>query len=469
MINYFPKRISNTAIAIYFLALLVVPVLNFDYAMQLQWMIFGILSVVCFFYFSNKLSKSWINLSEPAFINKIFYSAIIIRVVYVIGSYFFFIYMNEEPFEFAAGDSKGYHYEGEWIVDLIDAGQIELYFAYIQEKNGVSDIGYPLFLGIQYLVTYKSIIIARLIKAILGAYTCVLVYKLAKRNFGDVVARLSAIFVLLMPNLIMYTGMHLKETEMTFLVLAFLERADYLLRSKRYSAKSIIILMLLIASLFLFRTVLGIAAIFSVTTAVVFSKDSIIKRNRRLVVGIWMVIAVVAFTKSSVSMEIERLWNNKSTNQVNRLENRSKKGNVFAKYAGAAVFAPLIFTLPFPTMIETPNQETFRMLHGGVYVKNILSFFTIITILGIFIKKRWRENVFILTFILAYLIILALSAFAHSERFHLPAIPIEMIFAAVGISQLNEKNMSRFNTWSLFIFVAVIAWSWFKLKGRGVI
>ena len=32
-------------------------------------------------------------------------------------------------------------------------------------------------------------------------------------------------------------------------------------------------------------------------------------------------------------------------------------GNAFAKYAGTAVFAPLIFTIPFPTMVNTPYQE----------------------------------------------------------------------------------------------------------------
>lgn len=38
---------------------------------------------------------------------------------------------------------------------------------------------------------------------------------------------MAGIFYMLMPNLIMYTGSHLKEAEMVFLTVAFIERADY--------------------------------------------------------------------------------------------------------------------------------------------------------------------------------------------------------------------------------------------------
>ena len=68
-----------------------------------------------------------------------------------------------------------------------------------------------------------------------------------------------------------------------------------------------------------------------------------------------------------------------------------------------------------------------------------------------------------------YLIVIALSAFAHSERFHLPALPFALILAAYGISILGNKQKKWYNYWLILIFVANIAWAWFKLKGRGLV
>ena len=469
MNSFFPKHIANTSIALYFIVLIMVSGLFISHAMQLQWMLFGMVSVVVFFYYSRNLSRKWLYQSVKSFAKKLFVTALLIRLVYVVFSYFYFMQANGHPFEFAAGDSMGYHGEGTWIVDLIRYGVFwEVYPVYIQEKGAVSDMGYPLFLGLQYLVTDKSIIIARIIKALLSAYMCVLVYKMAVRNFGEAIGRMAGIFILLMPNLIMYCGMHLKETEMIFVMMAYAERTDYLLRSRKITVGTIALPLVLVGLLFLFRTVLGIAALFALLTALLFSAQHVVKRGKRWIIAFWVGLTLAFFAGGTIAMEIETLWEEKDSNQQVRLEDRARKGNTFAKYAGASVFGPMIFTLPFPTMVETPNQETFRMLHGGVFVKNILSFFTIFALFILIARKRWRENVFLLTFLLAYLGILTVSAFAHSERFHLPAVPLELIFAAFGVSQLTKKYRPWFSVWTVIIFVAVIGWSWFKLKGRGV-
>ena len=81
---------------------------------------------------------------------------------------------------------------------------------------------------------------------------------------------------------------------------------------------------------------------------------------------------------------------NSESNQSNSMAWRAERkgGNEFAKYAGAAVFAPMIFTIPFPTLVETPNQENQRMIHGGNYAKNITSAFTIFALFTLIFSKR---------------------------------------------------------------------------------
>ena len=65
------------------------------------------------------------------------------------------------------------------------------------------------------------------------------------------------------------------------------------------------------------------------------------------------------------------------------------------------------------------------------------------------------------------LLAVSLSAFAQSERFHLPALPFSLILASLGISMLSNKHKKWFNYWLVFMFVIFMGWTWFKLKGRG--
>jgi len=84
-------------------------------------------------------------------------------------------------------------------------------------------------------------------------------------------------------------------------------------------------------------------------------------------------------------------------------------------------------------------------------------------------EKRWRDYLLIGSFVIGYLIVLAFSAFAQSERFHQPVVPFEMIFAAYGFSLMTKKNRKIFDRWMLVLVLMIIGWSWFKLAGRGMV
>ena len=160
--------------------------------------------------------------------------------------------------------------------------------------------------------------------------------------------------------------------------------------------------------------------------------------------------------------------------QAKNMEWRTNRddGNKFAKYAGATVFAPLIFTIPFPTMVYTfQGQEMQMMANGGYYVKNILSFFVLLVMFMLLLSGEWRKHVFILSLLIGYLISLVLSVFAQSGRFHMPVLPLELMFAAYGIHLLYRNTLYRrwFNYALALEVVICIAWAWFKLAGRGYI
>ena len=473
--NFVPNQITNQAIVVYFAVMITTAIAFSELFMTWYWWLFGIVGVVGFFYFSNKLSKQWARIRPRTFENNVFWYTFILRVAVMLFLYWFHDTMTGQPFMFHAADSIEYSHEAEWMAQTIRDGEFSTYLNYkFVQMNGVSDAGYPMYLGLVYLLSGDSIIVARLLKCLWSALSCVLIYRLGKRNFGESVGRMAAIFMMLEPHFSIYAGMHLKETEMIFLMMLFLERADALLRSRNFNFKTISVVVIVMASLFTFRTVLGLTAVFSVAMALLLSSARVMGWGRRIVVLLVLGMSVLYFAGGRIMTEVEQVWELKDKNQETRMSVINKTQS-YAKYAGAAVFAPMIFTIPFPTMVETPNQETSRMLHGGMFVKNIMSYFCIMALMSLLFPlipgyDKWRDHVLIGVFLIAYLVILVFSAFAHADRFHLPALAIEMLFVAYGVSLCRIPQLQKWYTyWVALMFFAVIAWNWFKLAGRGML
>jgi hypothetical protein len=211
--------------------------------------------------------------------------------------------------------------------------------------------------------------------------------------------------------------------------------------------------------------------------ALLLTSDRVVKGWRRVMligaVGVFGLVLVAS--ESNIITDVQQMWETGGSTQRTNMEWRSqrdgKMSQKFAKYAGATVFAPAIFTIPFPTMAETPGQENQKMIHGGNYVKNIISFFTIAALFIMLFSGNWRRYVLPISILCGYLVVLVFSNFAHSERFHLPILPLHLMMAAYGISQMNKLRILKkgYPWWCALMFVAALAWNWFKLAGRGMI
>ena len=117
------------------------------------------------------------------------------------------------------------------------------------------------------------------------------------------------------------------------------------------------------------------------------------------------------------------------------------------------------------------GQDLQQLLNGGNFIKNIVSAFTIFAMVMLLLTGRWREHLLPLSFMLGYLVVLTMSTFAHSERFHQPVMPFEFMFAAYGLSIAVTKPKYKrwFICWCVLMVVAAVAWNWFKLRGRGMV
>jgi len=461
MPTYLPKSFTNKAIFLY-IFLLFICYIVFQQPLPVLWAIFGLLEVIVFFGFTNGLTRKWCQISQKTYEKRLFTSAFVIRICWVLLSYILFIYMTGTPFEFHSQDAMLYH--------LRASANTANPFSFLAVAN-ISDSGYVVYLSIIYKIFTNVLWIPRLIKALISAYTCLLIYRLASRNFGDAAGRISGVMAMLMPNLIYYCGLHLKETEMVFIIVLFVERADYLFRTKRFSIINVAVPLLCGMLLFSFRTILGVVAFLSFFVAVIFSSKRVISLNRRLAALVALMIFFIYSFGSRIQFDVNQYWQDRETNQASNMMARTQRrgeSNTLAKYGNSAIFLPAIIPAPFPTLVNIKEQDNIMMLNGGFFVRNIFAFFVFFALFLMFKRKILKDYIFILSILFGYLFILALSAFAISERFHLPAVPFLLILAGYGTNQLNKKSLKYYNLYLILISLVIIGWNWFKLAGRGL-
>lgn len=478
--NSLPDWFATYAFATYLVALVGVNLMYSNYATEWYFWLFGIAWVAGFFFLSVKFSRDWSVLKihkAKNFEKKLFWTGFWIRVVFAAFIYFFYIEMTGKPHEFAAADSEGYvEVAHDWSLYIEDGSFWSVLSEFLQ--NSFSDTGYPLAITplIYIFGVDVGIFMILIANSVLGAYTSVIIYRLARRSMSETIARLTAIFCMLHPVLINYVGMTLKEVLMTFLFVLFVDMADRMLRGKKYTWATIAPMALTGLLLFMFRTVLGMVAFLAVFFALIMMDTRVVSWGKKFALGIILVGLIFAGVSDNIMREINQIRDTDvmEQQQINMTHRYGSEkggefsGNRFANYAGAAVFAPMIFTIPFPTMVQVEGQEGMRLIHGGNWMRNVMSGFVIFSMFMMLLTGDWRQYTLPLAILLGYLVVLVFSAFAQSLRFHIPAMPFEMMFAAYAITNMRKKHRNWYLVWCLLCIVMCFGWNWIKLRGRGL-
>lgn len=473
-----PNWFSSKSMVFFFIAMFVCWT-AFGYVPDFELWIVACISIVGFFYGGQAMSKSLENKKVKFFVRNILIVGIVIRLIWVLYCYFFF---NMDHYGFVYGDDADTGWYMDFGKDLTEwlGGNSKLTLSEIIEDNGsaIDDVGYPMWLGFVYLIVGvdNDVMVPYILKCILSSLCAVYIYRIAKRHFGVSVARIAAIFVCFYPNMIYWCGTMFKEIEMVFLCCMAIDNFDRVLTSgQRYTFKSLLPGMLATFAVFFFRSALAILLLLAVFAHIVMVSNRVMSMGKKIIAGVLVASVLFVAMGDRIRTQSEQLVQAVQSDRQNvNMEWRAERegGNSFAKYAGAAVFAPLIFTIPFPTFnVALESQYLQIQLSGGSYIKNILSFFVILVMFMLLISGEWRQHVFILAYTVGYHVILVMSEFAHSGRFHMPVIPMLLLFAAYGI-QIGKKNGTVRKWFPIVLVLEVficLAWNWFKLKGRGMI
>lgn len=478
-----PNWLVNKSVICFFIALFACW-LAYGYVPPLDLVCVASISILLFFYVGNSMSRNWYRLSEKGFLKNLFIAGILIRFIWVL--YMFFLF-NPKYY----GNTYGSTADVDWYMDFgrglaewIRGNTLDSLPDVVNRyMSAIDDIGYPMMLAIEYVLTggVSDVFIPLLLKCVMSTYCAISIYRIASRHFGVSTARMAAIFVCLNPNIIYWCSNMMKETEMVFVCCLAIDKLDEALSSgTKLTLKSLSSGLLIGLILFFMRTPLALALFLAVGAHIVMASKRVIGTRKKTLATLLVVLTLFVgvgdrfINLSKGYLERDLIEEQKANMEWRANREAGQKGMTqdFARYAGAAVFAPLIFTIPFPTFNTADAAQLVQVqTAGGSFIKNILSFFVVMVLLRLLFSGEWRKHVFIIAYTCAYLVVLVFSGFAQSGRYHMPIWPMLMLFAAFGLQM--AKFDIRWKKWFSYVVVAEIAiclmWNWYKLAGRGLI
>lgn len=463
------RNIAFIGIGVYLAALITISLVFKEHALQLKWMLWGIGEVLFFFVLTTVFYPRWKDDDPKRFQRKVFWTALGIRAVYAFLICYYYYYQTGKAFEYDVGDSYWYHTTAAHLSRFVRHGYISYVFKYLNAYTmGFSDQGEVLWLTLVYTIFGRNLLTPRLLKALMSAYLCIVVYKLGTRSLGERTGRLAAVMCVFMPILVQICGLHTKEMEMIFLSILALERMDYLIRSKKYTVWNIAFPILLVGLTFGFRTIIGMCLFFAFLVFILLSPNALVGKKGKVITFSATALVFLVFLFSGIGREMKIIYRLKFKDLSAQMEKYDSLGFKHAELAQSKYLFPGAFVLPLAPMVEE-SPDNNKMIHGSTYVKNFLAFFAMLAFVVAFRQKKWRDFSLIGAYELSYLGIIMFSFAANTERFHEPAIPLLILLAAYAMTHLRRKDLILLYVYCGLLFVALFAWNWLKLSARGLV
>ncbi|MEM7486567.1 MAG: glycosyltransferase family 39 protein [Bacteroidota bacterium] len=438
--------------------------------MPLPILLVGFATILFFFLGVRTYIYAWKNCSD--FKTRLFFHSLLYRLIAVAAMYVLTMEYdpNNLPFQIAAQDAWNYHYTGVIVADALDEGS-GVFKALSHFWKSESDYGFSICIGFIYSIFGKSVTAVKIFNAILASFTVLRIYQITQFAYGEKQARIAGILTMLMPPLLWFTSMLLKETLLIFLIANIGYYCTRIIKTKKFRIANTAIILLLFGTIFFFRTVLVPLLVGCVLLQIVFYKTK--NRNYRVFAGFITLVLIVGslFVTYELSMDkhIESAIESSSEQFGNELDKASKDRGI--NYT-AALIAPLLISgaiiTPFPSLLDFEERQLGIYAHfQNEIVRNIMYFFVFLGLFR-FIKLRKATAIFPASFAVLYIMILAVSGISFQDRFQILALPFLIVFMSDGITAKYRAKEKHWFVYLSFIFLAILAWNIFKLSNRGL-
>ncbi|WP_438711920.1 glycosyltransferase family 39 protein [Aquimarina muelleri] len=465
------KEYSGIAIVFSILVLSIHILFFSEYTMPLFILLGGMGIIFLFFISLWYYTKYWKGINF--FTKKLFFHSIIYRIFGVILLYILTMLYDPEslPFEISAIDSVNYHASGKLVADTIEKGG-SVFKTLSLVWKGKSDYGFSIIIGILYYIFGKFALVIKIFNVVIGSFSVIRIYQITRYIYDEQRARLTSILMMIMPPLLWFGAMVLKETFLIFVILNIGYFVTKLIYAPKIKLWILAFIVLQIGITLYFRTVLAPLLLICVLLQIIFLKTR--KKHYRIVsilISISLIYATY-FVVNQIGMKenvdaIVAASQNQFENELTHSAN--SRGISYT----TAIVAPLLIAgaivTPFPSLLDFEEAQLgiFAHFHNEI-IRNCLYFFVFLGLYQV-IKNRRKGSIFILSFAIGYILILAISGISFQDRFQILALPFLIIFMADGIYTNSPKKTKNWAIYLIFIFTAILMWNLFKLSNRGLL
>lgn len=454
------------------LGVLFIHVLLFpQFIMSLPILAIGIAIILFFYTALNFYNRSWGNIKN--FELKLFTHSLVFRLISIAGMHWITSLYNPEslPLEIGAADSWNYMLSGEMVADAIKHDR-SVFRTLSYFWKGESDYGFSIYIGTIYYIFGNSVLVIKILNAILGALTALKIYQITKMLYPEKTARTAGILIMLMPPLLWFTGMLLKETLLIFILVSICKLVINLSQNPKDIKLNLFLIMLYISSLFYFRVFLApLAIISSILHFSFFTKQKL--RYRLITMFIGLLLSVGSYLivmKLGMADSVTTLIEDSKGQFLNELTSSAEQRGVSYKIA---IIAPLIIVgsivTPLPSLLHFDDGQIGIYAHfQNELIRNFMYFFLFIGIIN-FIKNNNRAGLYVFLFSMGYSIIMVSSGTSFQDRFQLLSLPFLIIFMADGINSSARNKEKKWSVYLFFIFLAILSWNFFKLAIREIV
>jgi len=464
---------KHNEIALFFvIAVLLIHMLFFPgYTMPFP-ILFGGIGVILFFFIAfQSYSNSWENVGDIK--TRLFLYSFLFRVMALFALYYLTALYDPEnlPFELSASDAYNYHKSGVIVADAVLEGR-NIFDALSNFWKSEADFGFSLWIGTLYLIFGKSVIAVKVFNAIVGSLTVVRIYQITKFAYGEKQARVAGILTMLMPSLLWFTGIFLKETLLIFLIANIAYYTTQIIKTDKFRIPNTFIILTLLGLIFFFRTVLVPLLLGCVLLQIVFYKTK--NKNYRIFAG--FIATVLLFGSLFVTYELSMDKHIESAIEASQDQFGTELDKASADRGinySVALVAPLLISgaiiTPFPSLLNFEERQIGIYAHfQNEIIRNIMYFFVFVGLIR-FIKQRKAGAIFSASFAILYIMILAVSGISFQDRFQVLALPFLIVFMSDGVVSQYHKKERQWVIYLSFIFLAILAWNFFKLSNRGLL
>ncbi len=465
------RTYTNIAVLFTLLVVLFHIVIFPEYAMPLFIILGGVGTTFLFFVALQEYPKHW--LTTSGFIRKLFIHSVLYRIVGVIALYLLTLFFDPGslPFEIKAIDSVNYNSSGLLAAEAIQRGE-SVFKALSGFWKSESDYGFSIVIGVLYYLFGPYPLVIKIFNVLIGSLIVIRIYQITRHIYDEERARLAGILLMLMPPLIWFGGMALKETLLIFIIVnvAYLIIKQVFVTGFKWAVMGFVVFQ--IAITLYFRTIMAPLLLTCALLQIVFLRTPN-KGYRILAVFISVLLiygSYLVVDRLGMLESIEEMILASQDQFENELSNAAEAKGI--SYT-AAIVAPLLIAgamvTPFPSLLNFEEGQLGIYAHFyNEIIRNCLYFFVFYGLIRV-LKHRRKGSVFLLSFSVGYILILAISGISFQDRFQILVLPFLTIFMADGIHTNYPGKTKHWKIYLFFIFAAILMWNLFKLSNRGLL